>query len=194
MSHSEENIALIDIREGRLVNYLLKPFSYYKMKWLEEIPYRIFQGLFGIITVVAFTWFFHIKLTTITFQISHILLISLIIILAVSLAQLFKVCLGLISFWTTDVYGIFQLSEMFLFIFGGYIAPLSFYPSVIASISYFLPFPYMVYFPIAAVSGFYTQQQLLFIALGQTAWLLLLLFLYKRMWKNGIKMFTGVGQ
>lgn len=194
MSHSEENIALNDIQEGRLVNYLLKPFSYYRMKWLEELPYRLLQGTFGIVVVLLFGFIFHIKLATVSLGMINVLLIVCIIIMAISLAQLFKVCLGFISFWTTDVYGMFQLSEMLMFIFGGYIAPLSFYPQSIAVISYFLPFPYMIYFPVAAVAGFYTTQQLLFVLLGQAAWVLGFSLLYKVLWTNGLKLFTGVGQ
>lgn len=194
MSHSEENIAVADIQEGRLVNYLLKPFSYYRLKWLEELPYRLLQGTFGLIVILLFGFIFHIKLSTVPLGIINILLAVLIIILAISLAQIFKVCLGFISFWTTDVYGMFQLSEMFMFVFGGYIAPISFYPQSIAFVSYFLPFPYMVYFPVAAVAGFYTTQQLFFILLGQGIWLLGFSLLYKVLWSNGLKLFTGAGQ
>lgn len=194
MSHTEEDIALRDVQEGRLVNYLLKPFSYYKLKWLEEIPYRALQGSFGIIIVLLFSWLFHIKLTTITLNVVSILLIAINIFLAISLAQLFKVCLGFISFWTTDSYGIFQLSEMLMFVLGGYIAPLSFYPNAVTTISYFFPFPYMIYFPIAALAGFYSLQQLILIIAGQLTWITILTFIYKIMWRNGLRLFTGVGQ
>ncbi|HSD98692.1 MAG TPA: ABC-2 family transporter protein [Patescibacteria group bacterium] len=194
MSHSEENIALIDIQEGRLANYLLKPFPYYSLKWLEELPYRALQGSFGLIVVALFSFLFQVKLSVGSQSVVNFLLIFLMLISAVTLAQLFKVCLGFISFWTTDAYGIFQLSEMFMFILGGYIAPLSFYPSVVASIAYFLPFPYMIYFPIASIAGFYTTQQLVFIFLGQLVWISIFVFLYKSLWKNGLKQFTGVGQ
>jgi ABC-2 type transport system permease protein len=143
---------------------------------------------------LLFSWLFHIKLTTISLNVVSILLIAINVLLAISLAQLFKVCLGFISFWTTDSYGIFQLSEMLMFVLGGYIAPLSFYPSIVATISYFLPFPYMIYFPIAALAGFYSLQQLLLIAAGQLVWIIILTFIYKIMWRKGLRLFTGVGQ
>lgn len=194
MSHSEENIALIDIQEGRLVTYLLKPLPYFILKWIEELPYRLLQGAFGITTVVLFFIIFHIHLSIMRLNVANILLSIVIIALAISLVQTYKMCLGFISFWTMDTYGIFQFSEMIIFVFAGFIVPLSFYPTPVALISYILPFSYMIYFPVASVAGFFSTNQLLLIVLGQSIWIILFSLLYKILWKNGVKAFTGVGQ
>src|SRR6478735_11104293 len=52
-SHVEEDIAREDIQEGSLVKYLTKPFSYYWIKFYQEIPFRIIQGFFGVIAVAC---------------------------------------------------------------------------------------------------------------------------------------------
>lgn len=194
MSHTEEGISLRDIQEGRLVNLLLKPISYFSLKWMEELPNRLIQGSFGLIIITLFIIVFHVHLSFVLPSVINLFLIVLIIASAISVAQVYKMCLGFISFWTTEAYGIFQFSEMLLFIFGGYIAPLSFYPSIMSVISYILPYPYMIYLPIASISGFYTTQQLLLILCGQLVWLFILSQTYKMLWRNGVRMFTGVGQ
>lgn len=192
MSHSEESVAIQDIQEGRLSNYLLKPFHYFTFIWLGELPYRFLQGFFGIIVVSLFVLLLHIHVS-IDMNPLHLLLTMLITLSAIAISQVFKMCLGFITFWTTDAYGVFQLAEMLAFVFAGYIVPLSFYPHIMAVIAYTLPFAYMIYFPVAAFSGFFTTVQLIFIILAQVGWIIIFSLLYRVLWRNGIKQFTGVG-
>src|SRR3989338_4833061 len=49
--HIEENIALQDVQLGYLSGLLLKPFSYYWIKFFQEIPYRILEGVYGLVAV-----------------------------------------------------------------------------------------------------------------------------------------------
>jgi len=194
MSHSDESVAFLDIQQGRLSSYLLKPIGYFTFKWLAELPYRALQGSFGLLLVTIFTFIYHIHLSVININVVNISLLLCIIIASVALAQIYKMCLGFISFWTTDVYGILQFSEMLMFIFAGYIVPVGFYPSGIKLISYFLPFAYMIYFPVAGVAGFFKTNELIWILFGQLVWIGLLSLLYRRLWTMGIKLFTAVGQ
>lgn len=194
MSHSEENIALIDIQEGRLATYLLKPFSYFISKWLEELPYRILQGSFGLITLLIFAVFLHIPFSSFPKNYLDIFLSLIIVILAITMAQTYKMCLGFISFWTTDAYGIFQFSEMLIFVFAGFIVPLFLFPVQIAIISYILPFSYMIYFPVAAFIGIFSTFQLTQIIFLQLAWISILGLFYRWLWNRGVKAFVGVGQ
>lgn len=194
MSHSEENISLIDIQEGRMSSYLLKPFIYFSLKWMEEIPYRLLQGSFGVMILISFMVVLHIHISSHVSGILNIILSALIVLLGVTISQVYKTCLGFISFWTTDAYGMFQLSELLIYIFAGYIVPISFFPHNIAIFAYLLPFAYIIYFPVASVAGFFTTNQLFLILLGQFLWLSLLSLVYKILWERGIKIFTGVGQ
>src|SRR3990167_5987280 len=66
-SHIEEDVADIDIKQGELTRYLMKPFSYYWIKFFEEIPYRILQGFYGVVFLLVlstlFSNFFQINLS-----------------------------------------------------------------------------------------------------------------------------------
>ena len=57
-SHIEEDVAEFDIQQGDLVRYLIRPFPYYWIKFIEEIPYRILQGSYGIIIMITVAVFF----------------------------------------------------------------------------------------------------------------------------------------
>lgn len=194
MSHSEEDISLIDIQEGHLGNYLLKPFMYFFAKWTEEIPYRLLQGSFGILTLFIFVLFVHINISINFPKVLNIFIAIFLVIGGIILAQIYKTCLGFIAFWMTDAYGVFQLSDMLIFVFGGYIVPLFLFPHTVEMISYLIPFSYMIYFPVAAFVGLFNTQQLLLILLGQIVWISIFSLFYKMLLRNGLKAFTGVGQ
>lgn len=53
-SHVEEGVANIDIQEGKLSQYLIRPFSFFWLKFFEEFPYRFIQGLYAIAVCAIF--------------------------------------------------------------------------------------------------------------------------------------------
>lgn len=193
MAHIEDDVARIDIQEGSLVSYILKPFSYYWTKFFAELPWRVFQGFFGLITLFICIIFFkvHISIATSMFFIIATILSSF---LAYILSFSFKMCLGLIALWTTDISGMYQFFDMLAFIFAGYIVPIYLFPHNLQVISYILPFAYMIYFPIAVLQGqLSTQQVLLFLGI-QFGWVIIFYAIYTYLWKKGLHQFTGVGQ
>src|SRR5258708_30397020 len=128
MSHTEDDVARRDIEEGNLAAYLLRPFSYYGIKLLNELSYRILQGGMGILVLIIF-YFFFVNFLTIANSPLKIFLSIIIAILAFIVSFTYKMVLGIVAFWLTDIGGIFQLSEMLIFIFAGNIIPLSLFPS-----------------------------------------------------------------
>ena len=193
IAHIEEDISREDIQEGRLTGYLLKPFSYYLIKFFEEIPWRLLQGSFGIVLCIAFVLVFG---NFFTFS-ANTLIIALSIstaILAFMLSFAFKTVLGLMAFWLTDTNGLFQLFEAVALIFGGFIVPITLLPSFVEHLSVFLPFAYMAYYPVIAFQGQLTVLELAHVILLQAAWIIGFVLLYKWIWFEGRKKYTAVGQ
>lgn len=193
MAHHDEDVARLDIQEGELVRYLLRPFSYFWLLYFSEIPWRIIQGGFGLIIFLGVSIFFP-NLIALSHSITVLLLSFLIFFLASFLAFLFKTILGMTAFWVTDFRGVQSVAEIMILILGGFVIPLEFLPPVLKELSFFLPFSYMAYFPIMAVQGKLELWQISQILGIQLFWIGVLGVLYKLMWKSGIKTFTGVGQ
>jgi len=192
-SHIEEDVAVFDIQQGDLVRYLTRPFPYYWIKFIEEIPYRILQGSYGILLVIAFS-FFYKNYITISNNPIILLLSSLIMILAFFLTFTLKMNLGLSAFWFTDSRGFFELITIVLIIFSGGIMPLYLLPHGMQTISSILPFAYTAYFPILSLQGVFSYAQLIRIIGIQCLWLAVFLIINRIMWKQGIKQFTSFGQ
>ncbi|MBI4009166.1 ABC-2 family transporter protein [Candidatus Roizmanbacteria bacterium] len=193
ITHHEEDIAELDIQKGGLVKYLMKPFSYYWAKFYEELPWRIIQGGFGIIILIVIFFKFN-HLVNLNLTISNILPSLIIIVLAYMLSFTYKMILGIMAFWMTEIWSLFFLNEVILLIFGGYLMPIDLMYPIVAKIASFLPFAGIIYYPIIAVEGRLNTLQFVQVILIQVFWLTLFVFFYKYLWKTGVKKFSAVGQ
>lgn len=192
-SHIEEDVAKEDIREGLLTKYLLKPFSYYWIKFFEELPYRVLQGFYGVIVLLILYLFFG-KIFVLTNDFLIIILSIIIMIFAYFLFFTYKIIIGLIAFWLIDIGGFLQLQEMFILVFAGYVIPLEFLPKWLENIANILPFSYMIYYPIISFEGKLVHSQLIWIILFQAIWLFILILIYNFLWKKGLQKYSAVGQ
>lgn len=192
-SHVEEDISRTDIQEGQLTRYLMRPFSYYWFKFFEEIPYRILQGFFGVVVGICFFVFFG-QFFTISTNPFIIILGVCIGFLAYFLSFTFKMIIGLLAFWLIDIGGFFQLIEIVMLIFAGYILPIELLPDSFHLLAEVLPFSYMIYFPVTVLQGKYELFIVGKIMLIQVVWLLIFLAIYRKLWKIGLQKFTAVGQ
>lgn len=194
ISHIEEEVSRDDIKDGLLVAYLLRPFSYYWKKLIEEIPYKIVQSLYGIILCLIFFFFFGKDLFVISGNSSVLLLSSIIIALAILLSFTLKMVMGITAFWFTDTRGSFEALYATEFALGGTLIPLILLPQTIILIAYILPFSYIIYFPIIAIQGKLGFVDLMHVIGIQIIWICILGLLYQILWNQGIKKFSGVGQ
>lgn len=193
MCHQEEHVAIVDIQEGGLTAYLVKPISYIYLVFFNELSYRLLQGGMGIVLLFCFLIFFpHFF----AFTTSFVLLFysCLVAIAAFFLTFIFKMNIGLLAFFMTETRGAFEAINVLLTIFSGIVMPLAFLPSSLASFVYALPFASMVYFPIIAFEGKLTTNELLHVLMIQTLWIIIFYGLYKILWQKGIKKYTAVGQ
>ncbi|KKQ34089.1 MAG: ABC transport system permease protein, partial [Microgenomates group bacterium GW2011_GWA2_37_6] len=125
--HIEEDVAIRDIREGQLVSHIIKPMSYFWMKFLSELGWRIMQGFFGVLIFIVFYVLFSrfISLPNTFLEIfSAILIISL----AFFISFTFKMIVGLTAFWFVDFWGLQQIIEVIIIILAGFIMPIEFFP------------------------------------------------------------------
>lgn len=192
ISHVEEDIAYKDIELGELINYLLKPFPYILAKFFGEIPWRIIQGFFGIV-VFLISYLLFRRFINLDFRLETLFISLLIAFFGYIISFIFKVVVGLSAFWLVEYSGFNQLIEVCVLIFAGNIMPIDLYPAFLKKIAYFLPFSYVTYFPVLAIQGKLTIDDLGNILLTQFIWIAVLIIFYKIIWRQGLKKFSGVG-
>ena len=188
-----ETDAYEDIQQGQLSAYLLKPLSYLTAKFFSELPWRLIQGGFGILTLL-FIVIMTPSLPHLSFQINQVGTAVIITVFGYMIMFLFKMIILLLALWFTDIGGLQQLSEVLIITFAGFIMPIRFFPEWIAHIIYFTPFPYSVYFPVVAFQGLIPAGQVISIFGIQLFWIVTLFLIYQRLWTKGIMKYSGVGQ
>lgn len=193
MSHIEDEIAQDDIQEGNLVQYLTKPFPYYIFKFYEEIHYRLLQGGYGIVIVIIISILIG-PVITITSNGLNILLFVATAILALFLSYTFKLIIGFVAFWTTDIWSLYFFVDIILTIFAGYIVPIEFLIYPLNKLASIMPFSYIIYYPIVILQGKLATNEIFKVIETQFIWLIIMGLICWIMWKKGIKIFSGVSQ
>lgn len=190
--HIEEVVAYYDIYQGWLANYLLRPVGYLWYKLLQELPYRLLQASFGVVAFVFFRIIFG-DIAPLDLGVDNIVRSLLISLFAFCISFLLKMALGLSALWTTDFTGLAQLTEVIFLLLGGFVVPLTLFPTWLEKIAYALPFSYIVYFPVVSFQGKLAAPDALWVLGIQLVWIAVLFGLYSFLWKRGVRKFTGVG-
>lgn len=190
-AHPDEDIAVYDIYQGGIINYLLKPHQYWISKLLDDIPWRIMQGFFGLMVFFILNLIVKLKIDLVISP------SSLFFVLAVCfggylISFLYGMILGMTAFWLTDFRGIQQLSDVIFIVFAGTIMPLDLFPEIFKSLAALLPYAYIIYYPIQTIQGQLSSADFSQILVMQLIWLLVLGIICRFLWQRGVKAYTGV--
>jgi ABC-2 type transport system permease protein len=98
-----------------------------------------------------------------------------------------------LAFWTTRVYALSEFFYALVVLFSGQFVPLELMPKVIQDIGQYLPFQMYKYVPIqTALNKLPLEVVLRDYALG-LVWLVVMHFVFRLVWREGVKRFSAVG-
>ncbi|MEO7118805.1 MAG: ABC-2 family transporter protein, partial [Candidatus Limnocylindrales bacterium] len=101
--------------------------------------------------------------------------------------------LGMASFWTTRVKPLFQLVFTAELLLSGRLVPLTLMPDWVQRLADLLPFKSTFGFPIEALVGDLTDQQLFGGLLIQVFWIVLWSLIVRFVWRFAVRRYTAVG-
>lgn len=113
--------------------------------------------------------------------------------LAWTLRFLWGYAMALLAFWFTNAGALVGLQDALTFLLAGQVAPVALLPGAMQTLAVWLPFRYMLGFPIEVLMGRLDANE---IALGfalQLAWTSLALVLSLVTWRRGLQHYTAVG-
>lgn len=193
ISHVKDHVSISDIQQGNLSQYLLRPFSYYFYYMLfEEVPYRILQGSFGLVVIIAIANIFP---NILKYEFSPFAIVATLISMALGFLICFTIemALGLLAFWFYDTRLMFTTYEVMLILLGGINMPISLFPESIKLLAFATPFPSLVYIPTMIMIGEIKNIDIYMWLLYQSFWLVIAIFVFRFAWSNGIKKFGASG-
>lgn len=109
------------------------------------------------------------------------------------LRTMFQEALGMLCFWTTRGAAIFDLWMMTELLLSGRLVPLPLMPDWVQDVSRFLPFQWAFFFPIEALVGDLSNDELLRGLAAQVLWILIGLAIFRVAWKHAIRRYSAVG-
>lgn len=119
-----------------------------------------------------------------------------VVLLASMLNYLYSFIPGLTAMSLKNNTSIIWLNDLFLTIAGGAVIPMEFYPAWLNRVLDFLPFKYIVYWPIQFFLNKETirpPQMMLRMVLLELLWIIVLYIVYKIMWRTVTKKFCSAG-
>lgn len=181
-----------NIQDGSLSGYLIKPLSPYGIWFARDFGTKSFfflLGLTGYLIVGIFFIEFLIPFSNGT----YLLLFLISLVLAALLQFLFFEALSLLSFWIENTYGLRFTMRVIMEVVGGAIIPLSFFPEILQKIFYFLPFSFLIYFPMKLYLGKIPLDQIASLFIQEGLWIMGLALLNFVIWKKGIRQYVSMG-
>jgi len=133
-----------EVKDGSIAYTLGRPYNYLLYHWaygLGDMFLRIgINFTAGTLLVTALVG-------PLPLHLSHALPVLLNLLLAMLLNFCLQGLIGLSAFFTEDVSSVQLIYQKFLFILGGMLIPLNFFPGWLAGFAQALPFSAMMYFP-----------------------------------------------
>ena len=181
-----------DINDGRLSMFLVKPISYMKYIFFNELGRVAFATLMSLASQLLILSFFLDKFV-LNADAAYLFVIVAMVFLAFMTELLIGFLIGIVAFWTDEVDGMhYAIENVKRFFAGGYF-PLSLLPVSLATLSMYLPFAYSFYFP----AQLYLKKidlQAGLVGLGvQVVWIIVLALVVNIVWRAGLKRYEATG-
>jgi len=183
-----------EIRSGAFSNYLVKPIKLAVYKFSSAFAWRSIRVLFFIPAIFIFWNLMSIKLPSLNLSFITLFIFFISLILSLLITFFIKMILGLTTIWFTEPGWLFISFEIISSFFSGELIPLDLFPSSVIAVNNFLPFKYMIYFPLTLILNRVTliQDQIFGLLIG-LGWVIFFYLLYCLVLKKGIKNYCAFG-
>lgn len=183
-----------EIADGRLTNYLLKPLNYHLYWFTRDLADKLLNIAFSVGEVILLYFILRPPLFIQT-DLLTLLAFSFTIILAVVLNFLLGNISSYFAFWTPgNSWGFWFLYLVFQDFLGGVVFPLDIFPKAIYQIITYLPFPYLLFFPVNVYLGKIAGGDYFKGILIVGVWIMVAIYLMKKEWRLGIKSYQAEGR
>ena len=127
---------------------------------------------------------------TLLFQITQFI-VAILLALVLNFVVFFIV--GLLGLWFSEISRIFPAISIIIIVISGGIFPLDILGDSFNRVILFLPFKYMLQFPVEIITGKDMPIPIYFLFMVQTFWIIVFGIVSGILWKNGLKKYIAVG-
>ncbi len=176
------------IRDGRIINSLVKPINY-----RVELLFRALGQVLGSIILFlpiylcVFGLFAYSNGLKLKFYFLNIVMGFAFLLVAFAMNYYISLIFSSFIFKTVKSTGVYQLKKTIISFFAGALFPIAFYPRFLQNVIKYLPFKYLRYYPSIVIQGKINLNDL-YSALGiGLVWIIILAFISSMLWNRMIK-------
>jgi len=190
ITYSQTNWTVGDvIRSGGLNELLLRPIAPLYDTVAGEIAGKVVYLIF----VIPVTALLALLLRPALPATGDLLLFLPALLLAWLLRFFWGYWLALLAFWATRADALLSLQDALVFLLAGQVAPVALLPGALQSAATWLPFRYMVGFPVEILTGRLDAAAIRTGFALQAGWLAVALALSALLWRRGLRRYAAVG-
>ena len=181
-----------DIYDGSLTRYLIYPVSFFKYKYVQHLANTSIFIVQLLLTIFIFTRIFG-EPPDVSITPASILMGITAALFSGILSFFIFTSIEMIAFWADNVWTLVVMFRFCIALVGGTLIPLAFFPDGWREALRYLPFPYLVSFPIECATGRIPAGEWAQGIAVILAWSAAFLFILKSVWNRGRYQYTGVG-
>ncbi len=181
-----------EINDGTFSTYLVKPINHFWYVFWNEFAQRSLNLIMAVIEVVILALVLRAKFFWQTDWLVNIYFITS-VVLAIFLYYILSYAVSLIALWSREAMGPRFLFEWFLEFTSGAFFPLNILSNIFYVSLGFLPFSYLIYFPMSVYIGKFSGYHILAGISIQIIWIAAMGMLARLIWKKGLKRYSGEG-
>jgi ABC-2 type transport system permease protein len=179
------------IRQGILSSKLLRPLDPIWEHLAAHVTEHVVRFPFAAVVITA--GLLLVPGTRLTPDVGHVLAYLVVVNLAFLMRFLIAYCIGLLAFWFDQATALDELYFIVAAFLTGSFAPLSFYPPALRAAIEWLPFPYLVYYPVQVLTGAADWPEIGRVIAVQCVWIAVLGLGRLLLWRRGLRRYGAVG-
>ena len=183
-----------DINDGKIINTLLKPASFFNYSFAKELADKSVNVFFAFIEMYIIVTAFSLEIISP----QNLLLFIPIFVNAVLISYFINLTLSFLGFWTTEIWPIRFIYIMLLSFIAGNYFPLDILPEKLYNFIMLTPFPYMFYLPAKLLtsnpSTSLRASEIINFIFMSYLWLIGTYLVARTTWRSGIKSFSFWGR
>lgn len=180
-----------EIRQGQMAMRLLRPLhpiAGYLADNMAAAPLRVLVSLPVALVALALFGGEHLTRDPVQWVVFPLSLVG-----AFAMTFLVGAAIGALSFYWESSLSVFELWLGLYFVLSGYIVPLELLPPWLVAVVQWLPFRYLLSFPVETILGLVPRSVTLQSLAVQTGYVLALLALALVLWRRGVRRYAAYG-
>lgn len=182
------------ILNGEVARYLLRPPAIYWEFITDNLTSKAFQLLIPLPLFLAAASVYPAWFAPALYELPHLLLFFISLMLAYLISFTFDLSLGLLAFWLEDVRELMSYRFLLTQVTSGVIIPFALMPPWLHAAFSLLPFRAMLSAPVELLLGQVTGPAAVSLLATQAAWGAALILLARRLYTAGLRRYAVPGQ